>query len=409
MGFQDVNDTARAQGPEGVRNRSDGARPSRKPSADVRPTPATLAEVNAAFRKWLALKDLTPVHAVLGAVAGNLLPGEPVWLGLIAPPSSAKTEILQSISCLPDVVQATTLTAAGLLSGTPKRQRDKTAKGGLLRQIGAFGIIAVKDFGGILSMHPETRGELVAMLRETYDGAVVRHLGVDGGKTLSWEGKVGVLFAATPVIDTFYNVLASMGDRFLFSRLAPVAKGQGPRALGHRGKTAEDMRRELSAAVLGLFAGRRAEPRDINDDEIARMERTVLLAVRLRGSIARDRQSREIEAVYGAEGPARLMLTLERLLAGLDTLGVERETALAVVDRIAFDSTPPTRLAAYRYVEEYGGDDVGTAAVATALGLPTITARRALEEIAAYRLIDRQSQGQGKSDLWRLRGWEQDP
>ena len=48
------------------------------------------------------------------------------------------------------------------------------------------------------------------------------------------------------------------------------------------------------------------------------------LVVRLRGAVERDRQSREIEAVLGAEGPARIGLCLERLLAGLDTLGVPR-------------------------------------------------------------------------------------
>jgi hypothetical protein len=45
------------------------------------------------FGRWLILNDPTPLYAVFGAVAANLLEGDPVWLGLIAPPSSAKTEI----------------------------------------------------------------------------------------------------------------------------------------------------------------------------------------------------------------------------------------------------------------------------------------------------------------------------
>jgi hypothetical protein len=151
--------------------------------------PCTIEETLGVFERWLILPNRTPVYAMLGTVAANLLPGDPVWLGIIGPPSSAKTEILNSISTLPHVVQAATLTPAGLLSGTSKKQYDKTAKGGLLRQIGDFGIIALKDFGSILSMRPDAKAEVLAALREVYDGAWTRHLGIDGGRTLAWSGK----------------------------------------------------------------------------------------------------------------------------------------------------------------------------------------------------------------------------
>jgi hypothetical protein len=42
------------------------------------------------------LPDHTPVLAVLGTIAANYLPGDAVWLAVIAPPSSAKTEILNA-------------------------------------------------------------------------------------------------------------------------------------------------------------------------------------------------------------------------------------------------------------------------------------------------------------------------
>jgi len=73
-------------------------------------TPGTIDETLAVFQKWLVLDDLTPVYAVLGAVAANYLEGDPVWLGVIGPPSSAKTEMLNSISTLPNVVQTATVT-----------------------------------------------------------------------------------------------------------------------------------------------------------------------------------------------------------------------------------------------------------------------------------------------------------
>jgi hypothetical protein len=387
----------------------DGAEKKRRepePTPQPAPTPGTIDETLTVFKNWLLLDDLTPIYAVLGTVAANLLEGDPVWLGVIGPPSSAKTEIINSISTLPKVAQASTLTVAGLLSGTPKRERNSTAKGGLLRLFGEFGIIALKDFTSILSMHTDAKAEVLAALREIYDGAWTRHLGSDGGRTLSWSGKIGLVFACTPVIDAHYGVIGSMGDRFLLSRMEPKGKGQFERALKHVGLRSKEMRKELAEAVARLFAGRKAEPQPISDQEIGEIERTILLAVRLRGSIYRDRSTREIENINGAEGPARIGLCLERLLSGLDTLGVDRTIALDVVKAVAMDSVPPNRRAAYEYLDAGGSAKFETKAVGTNLGLPTITAKRILEDLTAYGLIERFSQGQGKADLWARVPWE---
>jgi hypothetical protein len=332
-------------------------------------------------------------------------------MGLIGPPSSAKTEILNSVSRLPNVLQAATLTVAGLLSGVPKKQRAGGAKGGLLRQIGDFGIVVCKDFGSVLSMRPDAKAEVLAALREVYDGAWTRHLGSDGGRTLSWKGKVGLLFGSTGVYDAHYSVIGTLGDRFLLSRLAPVGRGQFDRALKHGGAGTIQMRKELADAVACLFAGRRPEPRPIADDEIQLIDSVIMLAVRLRGAIERDRQRREIEAVYGAEGTARIGLALERLLAGLDTLGVERALALSVVTAVALDSVPPTRRRAYEHLHALcrdGKEVASTTSIAEVLALPSVTTRRVLEDLTAYGLIERRAQGQGKADLWAARDWERE-
>ena len=208
----------------------------------------TIDNLITVFEKWLILKDHTPIYAMLGAIAANLLPGDPVWLGLIAPPSSAKTELLNSISGLPHVIQAATVTPSGLLSGTPDKQKDKGARGGLLRQIdgfGGFGIICLKDFGSVLSMHAETRAETLAALREVYDGAWTRHLGSAGGKTLSWKGKVAIIFAATEVIDSHHSRDRRHGRSL--PAVAPQA-GRGPEAIQPR---AEACRRQHQPNAQG--------------------------------------------------------------------------------------------------------------------------------------------------------------
>jgi hypothetical protein len=374
---------------------------TRSPGANATNS-ASVEEVLEVFDYWLILHDHTPIYAVLGAVSANLLPGDPVWLGLKAPPSSAKTEILNSTSMLPHVVQASTLTPAALLSGTPRKQHEKGAHGGLLRQIGDFGIVAAKDFGTILSMPAEKRAEILAALREIYDGRWTRHFGTDGGKTLDWKGKLGFIFGTTAAIDSHYSVIAALGDRFLLNELTPTAEGQFKRALKHVGAANAEMRTALATAVQRLFAHRRATPQPITEEEFHRLDRVLRLVVRLRGAIDRDRYSREIEAVHGAEGPARIGLMLERLLAGLDVLGVARATALNVVERVAMDSVPQIRRKAYEKACNYNSN-FQTAKLATAIGLPTSTTRRALEDLAAYGILERESGGQGNPDSWELK------
>jgi len=384
MKAADINDTLRAEGDAAVRARHDRAH-------KYKPLNRAIEK----FNEWLALTSPMPIYATLGTVAANLLPGDPVWLGLIAPPSSAKTELLNSVSHLPYVVPAATLTPAALLSGTPKRQLEAGSKGGLLRQIGDFGILAIKDFGSILSMRPEAKAEVLAALREIYDGSWTRHLGTGGGRTLSWRGKVGLIFCCTEAYDAHYSVIGSLGDRFLLDRLGPSSDQQFKMALKHTGAATKTMREELAIAVTELFSGKLPTPQQLQDNEREQMRQIVELVVRLRGTVERDRFTREIERVHDAEGPGRLTLSLERLLAGLDTLALERWTAFNVIKHVALSSTPPTRRRAFEFLSD---KPQTTIAIADKLRLPKNTTQRALEELVAHDLAVRI--GYDKTHLW---------
>jgi hypothetical protein len=79
---------------------------------------------------------------------------------------------------------------------------------------------------------------------------------------------------------------------------------------------------------------------------------------------------------------------------------------MQVVESVALDSVPPSRRKAYEYLRTAKGAAVSTPIVAEAMALPTVTTRRVLEELTAYQLIGRESQGQGKPDLWKWLDWE---
>lgn len=252
------------------------------------PPPAVIArnlpDVVTVFRKWMHMPDPDPLYAVLGAVVANRLPGDPIWLLLVCGSSWGKSEILGATTGLVDVFRAATLTEASLLSGTPKREKAENAKGGLLREIGPNGIIVCKDFGSVLSMSRDPRAAVLAALREIYDGAWTRHVGTDGGKSLHWQGKVGFLGACTPNIDRHHAVMASMGERFAFIRLADTDDIQvAKRALQHAGRE-RTMRDEMSDAVLTFLDGLNLQGNrpNMTDDERDRLIALTTLTVRCR-------------------------------------------------------------------------------------------------------------------------------
>jgi hypothetical protein len=366
----------------------------------------TLDETVATFTGWLHLDDPAPVYAMLGAVAANYLNGCPVWQLLVAPPSSGKTELLGSLGRLPDVYPAAVLSEASLLSGTPAKDRSTGAKGGLLREIGDFGLIICKDFTSVLSMRHDARLPILAALREIYDGSWTRYVGTDGGRKLEWQGKVGLIGGCTPTIDRHHAVMSAMGERLLLFRL-PLDKSelQAGRALRHSGDHEHAMRTELTDAVAGLFSGELGTPRELTDHDEQRLVQLATLVARCRSAVERDTYStREIELVPAPEQPARLALTLERLLAGLDALGYDRQLAWNVVGRAALDSMPALRRAIVD-VLVVADDPLTTSEIGEKIKHPTTTARRALEDLTAHDVVDRHIQGEGRADVWVASEW----
>lgn len=364
-----------------------------------------LDDVVGTFQKWLYLPKPEALLAVLGTVAANRLPGDPVWLMVVGPPGGGKSEILQSLLKLSDTRPAATITERALLSGTAKKERDPNAKGGLLRELGAYGILICKDFGSLLSMHREERQRTMAALREVYDGSWTRYVGVDGGRVLHWTGKVGLIAGVTPTIDRHHGVMGAMGERFMLLRLPEAAPAnQAARALEHSGRETE-MRGELADAVATLFANTSENVPRRTEEERKRLIALATLVAKCRSSVERDSHSREIELVPGSEAPTRLIVALDRLLAGMKSIGCSPALAWKVVTETALDSMPRLRYDVLEILFMAAGAEVETGEIAEAVRHPTNTTRRTLEDLTAHYVIERHRHGQGNADGWSLAEW----
>lgn len=355
------------------------------------PAKRTLAEVLEVVRRHLRVVSPKSVYVVLATHVANQLRGDPVWLGVVGGSSRGKSELVMALSRTRRVVAASEITGpAALLSGVSERDRARGATGGLLRKLGATGTIALKDFTTVLDMHRDARAQLMAAFREVYDGEWSRHLGVDGGITLTWRGKAGMVFGVTTAIDRAHAVMSTMGERFLLCRieinddleLLDVAR----KAIGHEDKS----RREMAEAVAGLLdnltipdsfapAGGRA---------YERLKRLARFVARARSPVSWSYNSQEIELVGDPEGPARLYKALDRLYAGLIVIGVPTVEALGYVIEVGFDTIPKGRALALDAVR---AGHVSTTRVGQFCGIDTKTAEHRLNELVAHGVLTRRT------------------
>jgi hypothetical protein len=389
--------------------RTEKQAPPKPQSQPVKPMqPVPLDDALAVFKKWLHLGDTAPIIAVAATVVANLTEGDPVWLLLVSPPSGGKTEILMALVKLPYIVAAATITEASLLSGTSKRERAADATGGLLRQVGDFGILLAKDFTSVLSQNRDTAKAAMAALREIYDGRWDRPVGTDGGKVLHWAGKCGFIGGVTPSYDSYQSIVNTLGDRFLLLRLPQVDAKQQAKSARRSAQHEKEMRRELSGAMLGLIAGADLTKvtQDITDDTGERLDNLAIFTACARTAVERDGYTKELLIIPQAEGPARLVKAMRQLYGGMVGLGVDDDTRWGVLNRVALDCAPAMRMPLMRALIAVK-EPTTTAVIAEQIGGVTRTAGRVLEDLALLGIAGRakKSEADNSANLWWASDW----
>jgi hypothetical protein len=305
----------------------------------------SLDDVHAVFRKWLGKTyDIDTLDAVLATAAAAQLPGDPLWLVVISGPGNAKTETVQSLAGAGAVLASTISSEGALLSGVPKRSHAKGATGGLLRVLGDRGLLVLKDMTSILSADRNIRGGILAALREIYDGRWQRNLGTDGGRTLTWTGRLTIVGACTTVWDSAYSVIAVMGDRVLCIRSDSMAgrTEAGMQAIANIGRE-DEMRTQLASAVGGLLTHIDADANyPIQDNERLQLIKVANIITHSRTAVDRDYRGDVLDS-HSPEMPTRFTKRLSQLVRGGLAIGMRREAAMRLALRCARDSFPPLR------------------------------------------------------------------
>lgn len=362
------------------------------------------------FQDFLHLPDPSPLYVVMGALAANMMQGQPVWLMLIGESSCGKTELLMTLKDVPGIhITSKIKGEQALLSGTKKKEYAKGAKGGLLREIGDRGALVFKDFTTILSMQKDGLGELLSAFREVYDGEWGREIGGEGGQTLKWKGHIGFLTGVTPAVDRSHAMVSEMGERFIFFRY-PDSDGWAE-AFAALGRTdMPQMSADIRVVVKDFFEGfgldwsQQIIPRQLTHAEKDGVIAMGQLAGRSRGLVLRDSFTKDIIDIPSAERPTRVTLELGMIYRAMEYLGVQGGVggeAWKITQKIALDSMPMVRSIALRCAVENSGNGYRTtrSEIADRGMFSDGTAGRALEELMALKVMRNGGQGGGG---WQL-------
>lgn len=343
-------------------------------------------EVYLRFKRWLDLPNQEALWVIFGTILANRISGEPLWLFLVAPPGGGKTELLMPLTGHPEIETTTSLTPATLVSGASLMGGGDPS---LIPQLDGK-VLIIKDFTTILTMHSNVRDEIFGVLRDAYDGQIKKIYGT--GIVRRYESHFGIIAGVTPAIDTHAAMHGSLGERFLKYRLAmPKLDDEAARiekALNNLASE-EEMRAALMEAAHGALEMRMPDPLPtINPKRLKRLVALAQFCAWLRGSVTRDKFSREVLHKPTREVGTRLAKQLSKLCVGMacfrrKTHVGKRETKIA--SKMARDSIPDRIEEVVKQLWYHG--PIGTRELGGRSRLPTSTIQRILEDLTWLGIV----------------------
>jgi len=378
---------------------------SHKPKVHVS-TDLDFPDILTMLSKWLRM---TPEHQNVAKIAyacfnALKIPGDPLWMQIVGAPGSGKTEILMTTEYSENVLLASNVTPAGLISGFPSREDPSLIPKAMDK------VFMMKDFTEVLQMNKVARQEIFAILRGAYDGSACRSWG--NGQTREYKGTFGFLTGVTHAIDMETD--NSMGERFLKYRMLSQSEMDSEdiimQALSNVGRDAV-MREELHTNIKEWL------DRDMKFEDVPEppMETTrkimklSMIVTTLRTSVERDPRTRE-RILYrpSRELGTRAAKQMKKLLMALAMNYRDmqyREEDYQLVARVALDSCIPFYLEVVRALLRKPSRTVEE--VSKEINLPMTSCREVFDDLLFQKVLSRtqteKAVGPGRrSYLWSV-------
>lgn len=309
------------------------------------------AKVIEVYKKWVYMKDNYAIDLALAAAITRKSNLVPLWIIMIAPSGSGKSEILKPLE---DKKQPSTtevmskITPNTFLSGVSKKKENYTDFAETLQNNPK--LFLTYDFAQFVKMDSHDKAQVWAQMRDIYDGFIERKAGLGVSKKVT-DLRINWLICSTPVIDSELLVHQELGTRELIYRFDKddVNKEELMERVWCNSDKLDELRKELAFFVRGFIDKKESEGLkeiQINAEvkaELMLMAKTVSI---LRAATESDNYTGELTNFVYEEMPTRILLQLKSIFIGLKNLDEQYtdEQALKAIQRVVLSSIHPIRL-----------------------------------------------------------------
>lgn len=335
------------------------------------------SQIASTLNQILFEPDTEAFHIMLCAVAAHTLKPHgypPVWIMVVGPSGSGKTTVLDAFTKVPGTFRLNSLTPNTFLSGYKRKAEENS----LLIKLGASPILLMKDFTSIISMRHEYKSEIIAQLREIYDGSFRKVTGM--GNVIAWSGRLTLLTCCTAAVEDDRMTFRVMGDRFM------EVHWKSPEPYGLVNYiTNQEIATNLTPVqqlVNDYLSAPYSPLAKLTPKQHELLNSYANAAAKLRTPVIWDDKGHSISNVFQTEAPTRTAQTLTSIVlaaASLDREPFVRDQDMELALRVTCDSVPPKRLRVLKLIQAKNWDEYAA--------LPLWVVRKTLAELEALGVL----------------------
>lgn len=350
----------------------------------------TFHELESMYEKNLFLEDEHDyIKVIFGAVIANRMDIEgmhPFWLNIVGPPSSGKSEVLESLESSDEVIPIDLININSLVSGMKKGKNTDDKEPSLLPKLEGK-IMLVKDSSTFKTMNPIERNQIFSQLRKAFDGSVSKATGIT---QKMFDAKFGIFMGSTPASDSDMALDAALGQRFIIFRLKSTSNfidkwekvEDRIKYGGNKSKT--DLKFAADKYLLSI-----EKPKEILWDSLFKkhVPHMCELLEDLRTPAIRERFSRNIEVMMddGKNEPIRIAKQLCSLYTSLIYITGKKNEAINIIYRIMKDNIPPIRLNIIKLIHK--NKDITIRDMSCILKISVSSIQRSIEEMQLLNIL----------------------